>query len=306
MQLGGCLILGVAGENPSRPFPYEGFVLQCRSMNFSEKLESVVKDKKSCLLLGLDPNLEKLPAGLPKTPEGVFVFCKSMIDSCEKFICGIKPQMAYFEVLGAKGILVLEQLLAYAKEKELLTIIDGKRNDIGSTAEAYASAYLGDGPLGGDALTVNAYLGDDGILPFVQKCEENGRGIFVLVRTSNPSAAEIQDKTEVSVAIAEKVEEWNVSTQSPKNMFASVGAVIGATQPEALKFFREEMPHAWFLCPGVGVQGGNMEDVLAVRKKGIGVLVPISRAVLYASEEKDFAEKGAEVMQEFWETQKEA
>ncbi len=273
-------------------------------MNFSEKLETGIRKKNSCLILGLDPNPEKIPKHIPKTPEGIFIFCKQIIDACEDKICGIKPQMAYFEVFGAKGILILEQLLSYSRVKELITIIDGKRNDIGSTAEAYAKAYLGDGPLSADALTVNAYLGDDGILPFVKLCEENGRGIFVLVHTSNPSAPEIQDNTEVSIRIAEKVEEWNITNQSPKNFFSSVGAVVGATYPDALKFFREEMPHAWILAPGVGAQGGNIEDVLAIRKDGLGVLIPVTRSVLYASDGKDFAERAKEEMGKLWEIQK--
>ena len=273
-------------------------------MNFSEKLEAIVRKKDSCLVLGLDPNFDLMPAHIPKSPEGIFLFCKEIIDACEDKVCGVKIQMAYFEVLGAKGILIVEQLLEYARNKGLITIVDGKRNDIGSTADAYAKAYLEEGPLAADALTVNAYLGDDGILPFVKRCEDNGRGIFVLVRTSNPSAAEIQDQKEVSIIIAEKVEEWNISTQSEKNNFSAVGAVVGATNPDALKFFREEMPHAWILAPGVGAQGGAMEDVLVVRKDGLGVLVPVSRAVLYASDGKDYAEKAREEIESLWEQQK--
>ena len=231
-------------------------------------------------------------------------FCKEIIDACEDKVCGVKIQIAYFEILGAKGILIVEQLLSYVRDKGLISIIDGKRNDIGSTAEAYAKAYLEEGPLATDALTVNAYLGDDGILPFVKRCEDNGRGIFVLVRTSNPSAAEIQDQKEVSIVIAEKVEEWNMSTQSEKNNLSAVGAVVGATNPDALKFFRDEMPHAWILAPGVGAQGGDMEDVLKVRKDGLGVLIPVSRAILYAGDGKDYATKSREVVERLWEEQK--
>lgn len=273
-------------------------------MNFSEKLEAVVRKKDSCLLLGIDPNFDLMPEHIPQTPEGLFLFCKNIIDACESKVCGIKIQIAYFEILGAKGILIAEQLLLYAREKGLISIVDGKRNDIGTTAEAYAKAYLEEGPLATDALTVNAYLGDDGILPFVKRCEDNGRGIFILVRTSNPSAAEIQDQKEVSIIIAEKVEEWNISTQSEKNQLSAVGAVVGATNPDALKFFREEMPHAWILAPGVGAQGGEMKDVLAIRKDGLGLLIPVSRAVLYASNGKDYAEKAREAIEALWEEQR--
>ena len=276
-------------------------------MNFSEKLEHAISIKNSCLLLNLDPNPNKFPEGITKDAAGALEFCQKIMGQTHDLICGIKIQMAYFEQFGAEGIKAVEILLKLAKELDLVTIIDGKRNDIGSTAEAYAEAYLGDGPLSADALTVTPYLGSDGILPFVKKCEENDRGIFVLVRTSNPSALEFQGgKAEISLRVAEKVQEWNITTQSPKNMFSSVGAVIGATiEPELIQFFREEMPNAWFLCPGVGAQGGNMKAVLDAEEAGLGVLVPIGRSVLYASDKNDYALKARETMLEFYEEQKE-
>ncbi|MCF7905869.1 orotidine-5'-phosphate decarboxylase [Candidatus Gracilibacteria bacterium] len=274
--------------------------------NFSERLEEAVREKNSCLLLGLDPNPEKFPAQFSPDASGSFEFCKAILEATESLVCGIKIQMAYFEVFGAKGIEAVEKLLSLAREKNLIAIVDGKRNDIGSTAEVYARAYLEDGPLACDAMTVNPLLGTDGIQPFVVRCEKDGRGIFVLVRTSNPSAQEFQGgEGELSVRIAEKIEEWNITTQSPKNQFASIGAVLGATLPDGmLKFFREEMPHAWLLCPGVGAQGGSMNEVLSVRKNGIGVLIPVSRSVLYASSGEDFAEAAREEMQALWEMQK--
>jgi orotidine-5'-phosphate decarboxylase len=208
--------------------------------------------------------------------------------------------MAYFEQFGAEGIKAVEHLLKLSKELKLITLVDGKRNDIGSTAEAYAKAYFGKGsPLECDAMTINAFPGSDGILPFLKYCETSEKGIFVWVRSSNPSALEFQGgEGELSLHIAEKVEEWNITTQSEKNMFASVGAVIGATiEPEFLKFFREEMPHAWFLCPGVGAQGGSMEAIKEVQQDGLGVIVPVSRSVLYASSGKDYAKAArAELM----------
>jgi len=275
-------------------------------MNFSEKLETAVKEKKSCLVLGLDPNPDKFPAKFSQDAKGAQEFCEAIMEATHDLICGVKIQMAYFEVFGSAGIKVVENLLKIAKEKNLITIVDGKRNDIGSTAEAYAKAYLEDGPLGCDSITVNPLLGTDGIQPFVDKCEKNDRGLFVLVRTSNPSAQEFQGgEAEISLKIAEKVEEWNITTQSPENQFASIGAVIGATVPEKmLAFFREEMPHAWFLCPGVGAQGGSMEEVLAVRKNGIGVLIPVSRSVLYASTGDDFKESARAEMQKMFDLQK--
>lgn len=280
--------------------------LLIKVMNFSEKTEHAVKTKNSCLLLSLDPNPDKFPEGISKDAAGAFEFCQQILGQTHDLIAGIKIQMAYFEQFGAEGIKAVEHLLLLAKKLDLITIVDGKRNDIGSTADAYAKTYLEDGPLSCDALTVNPLLGTDGILPFVKRCEEKNRGIFVLVRTSNPSALEFQGgEGEISVRIAEKIQEWNMTTQSPQNMFSGVGAVLGATlDPELLKFFREEMPNAWFLCPGVGPQGGDMKAVLALRENNIGVLVPIGRAVLYAGEGADFAEKAREKMVEYWEDQK--
>lgn len=276
-------------------------------MNFSDKLEAAIKEKKSCLLLGLDPKLEQLPEGISRDINGIIQFCKNIINATEKYITGIKIQMAYFEIFGSEGVKAVEILLGYAKEKGLITMVDGKRNDIGPTAEAYAKAYLEpDNPLECDCITVNPLLGTDSIQPFVKACEEHGKGIFVLVRTSNPSAVEFQGgESEVSLKIAEKIEEWNITTQSEKNNFASIGAVIGATiDPKFLAFFREEMPHAWFLCPGVGAQGGDMKVVLNVRRDGLGVLIPVSRSILYASNGTDYKEAAETEMKSLFEAQK--
>ena len=268
--------------------------------NFSDRLTAAVQAKNSCMMLGLDPNPDKMPEFFTKDAAGAFQFCSKMMAATHDLICGVKIQMAYFEQFGAEGIKAVEELLKLAKGMELITMVDGKRNDIGSTADAYAKAYLEDGPLSADCMTVNPLLGTDGIKPFVERCEKNGRGIFVLVRTSNPSAQEFQGgEYEMSRKIAEKVEEWNITTQSEENMLSSVGAVIGATiEPEFLKFFREEMPHAWFLCPGVGAQGGSIDAVKAVQVDGLGVLIPVSRAVLYASSGEDFAQAGRAVLEE--------
>ena len=274
--------------------------------NFSDRLAATITDKSSCLMLGIDPNLDKMPKHFSRDIAGVEDFCRAMIEGMANMICGIKIQMAYFEVFGSEGIAVVERLLQLAKSLHLITLVDGKRNDIGSTSEAYAKAYLADGPLGADALTVNPLPGSDGVLPFVQQCEENGRGIFVLVRMSNPSAVEFQGgQRELCTDIANKVEEWGLTTRSEANFFSSVGAVIGATIPEGmLTFFREEMPCTWFLTPGVGAQGGSMDSVMAVRQNGLGIVIPVSRAVLYASEEKDFITAGKEVLRDLWEEQK--
>lgn len=268
--------------------------------NFSDRLTAAVQAKNSCFMLGLDPNPDKMPEFFTRDAHGAQEFCAKMMAATHDLICGVKIQMAYFEQFGSAGIKAVEELLALAKELGLITMVDGKRNDIGSTADAYAKAYLENGPLAADCMTVNPLLGTDGIAPFVKRCEEYGRGIFVLVRTSNPSAQEFQGgEYEMSRKIAEKVEDWNITTQSTNNMLSSIGAVIGATiEPEFLKFFREEMPHSWFLCPGVGAQGGSIDAVKNVQVDGLGVLVPVSRAVLYASDERDFAEAGRDVLQD--------
>lgn len=285
-------------------------------MNFSERLESAVKSKESCLMLGLDPNPDKMPKhfhneaiGLienGETYEAVWAklfaeFCLEIMMECKPYIMGVKIQMAYFEVLGSHGILAVEHIIKLAKKNELVILVDGKRNDIGSTCEAYAQAYLEDGPLGVDALTVSPFLGSDGILPFVQRCETKGRGIFVLAKTSNPSAGELQN--DVADTLTSKIEEWGESTRA-SNGFSSVGAVVGATNGEELKTYRERMPHTWILAPGVGAQGGSMDDVLAAQKDGLGVIIPVSRGILYAGDGEDFVQKAGVKAQALWEAQK--
>ncbi|MCK5460660.1 orotidine-5'-phosphate decarboxylase [Candidatus Gracilibacteria bacterium] len=270
-------------------------------MNFSEKLETAVRKKSSCLMLGLDPNLSKMPTHFPKTAQGAQNFCTQILEVTEKFICGIKIQMAYFEVFGSEGVRAVENLISFAKSKNLVVLVDGKRNDIGSTCEAYATAYLGSGRLGVDSLTVNPFLGTDGISPFVKLCEKNDRGIFVLVKTSNPSAVEFQET--ISDKIAEKVELWGITTRST-NGFSSIGAVVGATNGEEFKKFRELMPHSWILAPGIGAQGGKMEDVLAAQKDGLGVIIPVSRSILYAGSGESFSQKAEEEAERLWKYQK--
>lgn len=274
-------------------------------MNFSETLEKSVRTKDSCLMLGLDPNPDKTPDHIPKTAEGMEQFCSEIMEACQDHICGIKIQMAYFEVFGSAGIKAVENLLQKAKKLNLITMIDGKRNDIGSTATAYAQAYLGpQSPLEADCMTINPLLGTDGVQPFIDACEQHGKGLFILVRTSNPSSLEFQGREDLCVAIADKVEEWNLTTQSPQNMLSSVGAVVGATHGQMMKFFREDLPNSWILTPGVGAQGGTLEDCLAIRKEGLGVIVPLSREVLYAGDGKDFAKDSQKVIQDYWDKQK--
>lgn len=269
-------------------------------MNFSDQLSEKVKAKDSCLILGIDPNLEKMPKHLSQDIQGIETFCTEIMKACAPLICGIKIQMAYFEVFGSEGVAVVEKLLQQAKALDLMTMVDGKRNDIGSTAEAYANAYLKPGaPMEADSLTINPLLGTDGVEPFIKHCEEYGKGIFVLTRTSNPSSKEFQGYEDLCVRIAEKVEEWNITTQSETNMLSAIGAVVGATHGQMLKFFREELPHSWILAPGIGAQGGSMADCLETRIDGLGLLIPIAREVLYADDGEDYAQAAMFKMQEY-------
>ncbi len=266
------------------------------TMHFADALTARIAHT-SPVCVGLDPALEKLPEGVDRTPDGVSAFCKGIIDATAETASCIKPQLAYFELLGWEGMKVFWEVCAYAKTKDLLVIADGKRNDIGSTCDAYAEAYLGkETPV--DALTVNPYLGFDGISPFIERSEKNGKGIFALVKTSNASSGELQDlpigDQVVHEHVAELVTAWGKTCLGPETGFSSVGAVVGATYPEELKYLRSLMPHAIFLIPGYGAQGGSAKDVVGgFHGNGTGAIVNASRSIIYASKGKDWKEAAA-------------
>ncbi len=271
-------------------------------MHFADALTERVK-ALSPVCVGLDPQLAKLPEGIAKDPQGVLEFGKGIIDAVKHIAPCVKPQMAFFEVLGWEGMKVFWELCRYAKEQDLIVIADGKRGDIGSTCEAYAEAYLYEGsPI--DALTVNPYLGSDGIKPFLAQCVQNGKGIFVLVKTSNPSSGELQDLPAGDEAVhehlAQLVESWGAQHLGPETNLSCVGAVVGATYPEEMKYLRTLMPHIPFLIPGYGAQGGTAEDAKhGFIPDGTGAIVNASRSILYASKGKDWKEaagKAAESM----------
>ncbi len=236
--------------------------------------------------------MNKLPEGISKDADGVLTFGKGIIDAVYDVASCIKPQMAYFEVLGWEGMKVFWELCTYARQKNLLVIADGKRNDIGSTCEAYADAYLGMlSPI--DALTVTPYLGSDGITPFIKRCDAGGKGIFVLVKTSNESSGEIQDlpsgDSMVHEHVAEMVNAWGREHLDASGRFSNVGAVVGATYPEEMKYLRTLMPTTPFLIPGYGAQGGTAADVKAgFFGDGTGAIVNSSRGILYASSGNDW------------------
>jgi orotidine-5'-phosphate decarboxylase len=262
-------------------------------MHFADALTRRTKETSS-ICVGLDPALSKLPSSLPKTPEGVETFCKGIIDATKDIAGSVKPQMAYFEVLGWKGMKVFFDICTYAKEQGLLVIADGKRNDIGSTCEAYAEAYLSKGsPI--DALTVSPYLGSDGVNPFIKRCTENEKGIFVLVKTSNPSSGELQDlpigDEVVHEHMAQLVESWGMHHLGKETNLSLIGAVVGATYPEELKYLRTLMPHIPILIPGYGAQGGTAKDVThGFIPDGTGAIVVAARSIIFASSKDDWQE----------------
>ena len=270
-------------------------------MHFADALTRATKEK-SPVCVGLDPSVSKLPEGISHDAAGVLEFSKGIVDAVKDVAACVKPQMAYYEVLGWEGMKIFWETCAYAKEQGLLVIADGKRNDIGSTCEAYADAYLNaQSPI--DALTVSPYLGSDGVKPFVERCSKNNKGIFILVKTSNPSSGELQDlptgDEEVHEHMAQLVESWAAQVLGPESNFSCIGAVVGATYPEELKYLRTLMPHVPILIPGFGAQGGTAQDVkYGFVPDGTGAIVNSSRGIIFASKGKDWQETARKAAQE--------
>ena len=268
-----------------------------RAMHFADALTAQTQ-RTSAVCVGLDPQLSKLPEGIEKSPQGVQEFCTGIIDAVAETAVCVKPNLAFFEILGWAGMRVFWEVCLHAKHRGLMVIADGKRNDIGSTCEAYADAYLNkESPI--DSLTVTPYLGSDSVKPFIERCEKNGKGIFVIVKTSNPSSGEIQDlpvgDEVVHEHLAQLVEGWSTRVLGTSSGFSSVGAVVGATYPEELKYLRTLMPHVPFLIPGYGAQGGSAEDVKhGFLPDGTGAIVNASRSIIYASSEVDWKEAAGE------------
>lgn len=277
-----------------------------------EQLIKKIKELNNPTVAGLDPKLSYIPSyilddvykNFGKTPEAVSeALCRfnfGLIDALCDIVPAVKPQMAYYEMYGLSGLIALKKTIDYAKEKGMYVILDGKRNDIGSTAEAYAESYLGSSVIDetasyhdfdADALTVSPYLGTDGVMPFVKKCETNGKGIFVLVKTSNPSSGELQDLVsdgkKIYEKMAELVNKWGESTVGESG-YSAVGAVVGATYPEQAETLRKLMPKTYFLVPGYGAQGGTAEDVAkSFNSDGLGAIVNSSRGIMCAYQKKN-------------------
>jgi orotidine-5'-phosphate decarboxylase len=275
--------------------------------HFADRLTAAVRRCGNPVVVGLDPRYEQLPDGLRRgdgTPgraqqaEAYAIFCRGLIDVVAELVPAVKPQAAFFEQLGPRGMAVLAQVIDYARQKGLLVILDGKRNDIGSTASAYAEGYLGHAPAsawGADALTVSPYLGDDSIRPFVEIASRRGAGIFVLVKTSNPGGPALQDLVAdgrpIYRHVAEHVEALASQTTGQCG-YGLVGAVVGATYPRQAAELRAAMPHTWFLVPGYGSQGATAADVAgAFDDRGLGGIVNSSRAIIFAHARPEFAAK---------------
>jgi orotidine-5'-phosphate decarboxylase len=260
--------------------------------HFSDRLADSVEGKQSQLVVGLDPVLELLPDEFDgEAPADALVrFCCGIVDAVAPFAVAVKPQSAFFEAHGSDGVRACEQVCAYARAAGLLVIADAKRGDIGSTARAYAAAFVeprGDAPPLADAVTVNPYLGRDALEPFLDAARRDGAGIFCLVKTSNPGGADVQDVVledghRLWEHVAELVRGLGEELVGERGL-SSLGAVVGATFPHEVARARELLPRAPLLLPGIGAQGGSPTELAAAFTGGPGsALVSASRSVIYA------------------------
>ena len=290
-----------------------------------DKLIEKIQKTGAPIVVGLDPMMKFVPDHIKKTAftqkgetlegaaEAVWLYNKEIIDKTYDLIQAVKPQIAMYEQFGIPGLCAFERTVAYCKEKGLVVIGDIKRGDIGSTSAAYAAAHLGKVQVGSslcagfdeDFVTVNPYLGSDGVQPFIDVCREEQKGIFVLVKTSNPSSGEFQDRmvstgdiTFSEQALYElvgmKVEEWGGQLMGRKG-YSSVGAVVGATYPEQGKVLRKVMPHAFILVPGYGAQGASGKDLIHFFDENrLGAIVNSSRGIIAAYQNEKYSAFGAE------------
>jgi orotidine-5'-phosphate decarboxylase len=267
--------------------------------HFADRLAVAVEEKHSQLVVGLDPVVALLPDELRREAEigradaaAVFVrFCAGIVDAVAPYAVAVKPQSAFFEALGSDGVRAFEEVCDYAGGAGLIVIADAKRGDIGSTARAYAAAFVesrGDEPPLADAVTLNPYLGGDSVEPFLAACRATGAGLFCLVKTSNPGGADVQDVAladgrKVWEHVAGLVREWGEDLIGDAGL-SSVGAVVGATFPLEVAQARSLLPHSVLLLPGIGAQGGAPADVAAAFAAGpASALVSAARSVIYAA-----------------------
>lgn len=276
---------------------------------FIDQLQQKIEEKNSRICVGLDPHLELLPKNVMapellndlesnkrEISEAVFKFNQNLIDAVADMTAVVKPQMAFYEKLGIPGMEALWQTIAYAKSKGLIILLDGKRNDIGSTAKAYAESYLEQNQIAADSITINPYLGKDGVLPFLENKE---KGAFALLRTSNPSAVDLQDLKlddgrTVYQAVGDFLQELG-SDYIGDCGYSNLAAVVGATYPKELKEIRAQLKSVFFLIPGFGAQGGGALDIKAgFDQAGRGAVVNSSRGINFAYRKEEYNNFGAE------------
>lgn len=285
------------------------------------KLNAKIVKTNAPIVVGLDPMLKYVPEHILKkayaeygetlkgAAEAIFEFNKRIIDATYDLIPAVKPQIAMYEQFGVEGVIAYKKTVDYAHEKDLVVIADVKRGDIGSTSEAYAVGHLGHVEVGSktfagfdaDFATVNPYLGTDGIKPFVDVCKEEKKGIFILVKTSNPSSGEFQDRIidgkPLYEHVADKVREWGEDAMG--DAYSYVGAVVGATYPEMGAALRKVMPKTLILVPGYGAQGGTGKDLKAFfNPDGLGAIVNSSRGIIAAYKKEEYAKFGEEHFEE--------
>lgn len=280
------------------------------------KLVSNIKKTNAPVVIGLDPMLSYIPEHilnkafaeygetLKGAAEAVFEYNKGIVDAIHDLIPAVKPQIAMYEQFGVEGLIAFQRTVDYCKEKDLVVIGDIKRGDIGSTSTAYAVGHLGKiqvgsqiyAPFGEDFVTVNPYLGSDGVKPFIEVCKEENKGLFILVKTSNPSSGEFQDKLvdgrPLYELVGEQVAKWGEEHMGEE--YSYIGAVVGATYPEMGKILRQIMPKSYILVPGYGAQGGKAEDLVHYfNQDGLGAIVNSSRGIICAYQMEQYQKFGS-------------
>lgn len=281
------------------------------------KLIANIKKTNAPIVVGLDPMLAYIPTHIQKkafaqcgetlegAAEAIWQYNKGIVDAVYDLIPAVKPQIAMYEQFGLPGLAAFVKTVEYCKEKGLVVIGDIKRGDIGSTSEAYAAGHLGKVavgsksyfPFGEDFATVNPYLGSDGVKPFIKVCKEEKKGIFVLVKTSNPSSGELQDRVvdgrPLYEIVGEKTAEWGAECMG--DSYSYVGAVVGATYPEQGRVLRKIMPKTFILVPGYGAQGGKGKDLVHFfNEDGLGAIINSSRGIIAAYKQEKYASFGEE------------
>ncbi len=286
-----------------------------RKENFADQLIAAIHEKNSCVMVGLDPYFKLIPDIIKEKFSGsqkqvleyasrvILEFNIQVIDLIAPYVSMVKPQIAFYELYGWWGIWAYTETIRYAKKRGLVVIGDVKRSDVPSTAEAYADAHIGkvsidhsvEAPFGADAITVNPYLGTDSLLPFIRTAQKYKKGIFVLVKTSNPDSGEFQDlmcgEKKLYEIIAEKTHAWGKDFIG-KQGYSTVGAVVGATFSREISILRKIMPTAYFLVPGYGAQGATTKDIeYCFNPDGLGAIINASRSILYAYTASPWKEK---------------